>query len=115
MEQALQAPWIQTIEVTPEMLEEQREKIKQAKKSVKWPNWKLRKKWGRMSYSFIRKRFMYYPKKGSIGPGIGGENLERANDWLIDNYPDYYAEVCLECLELGLKPYRGLIFNVIRF
>lgn len=35
LEQALQVPYLQAIEVTPEMLEEQRHKIKIAEKSVK--------------------------------------------------------------------------------
>ena len=113
LEQAQRIPYIQTIEVTPEMLEEQREKIRLAEKSVRRPNFRLWKKWGHIRYNFRKKRFTYYDLKDH---GFRDDKWFRwAVDWGIDNFPDFYEKEALKCLELGLKPYQGLIFRVIGF
>lgn len=107
-------PYLQTIDVTPDMLEEQRHRIKAAEKSVKHPSWKLFRKWGSIRYDFHRKRFMYY---GGSPHGRRGSDewFEWAVEWAIDNFPDEYEKECLNCMELGLKPYEGLIFRRIHF
>ena len=114
LEQALQVPYLQTIEVTPEMLEEQRHKIKIAEKSVKRPSWRLYRKWGSIRYDFYKKRFIYHGKP-SHGRRGSEEWFKWAVEWAIDNFPDEYEKECLKCLELGLKPYDGLIFRRVHF
>lgn len=95
------------------MLEEQRNKIKAAERFVKRPSWKLFRKWGSISYDFRQKRFMYYG--GSNAKRYSDKWFEWAVNWAIDNYPDKYEKECLKCMELGLKPYKGLVFRVIHF
>ena len=95
------------------MLEEQRGKIRLAEKSVRRPNFRLWKKWGHIRYYFRQKRFMYVGR----GPGRNSDIDERLKwiaEWGLDNYPDLYEKEVLKCLELGLKPFKGLINNVIR-
>lgn len=112
LEQALQVPYLQTIEVTPEMLEEQRGRIRLAEKAVRRPSWKLWRKYGGISYSFKRKRFIYGNHKGGKDRG---EWLGSAVEWGIDNFPDLYEKECLKCMELGLKPWKGLILRRVYF
>ena len=107
-------PYLQTIDVTPEMLEEQREKIRLAEKSVKRPNWKLWRKWGHIHYSFTSKRFSY-SGKNTTAPKGSSEWLGHCVEWAIDNYPDEYEKECLKCMGLGLKPYEGLILRRVHF
>lgn len=116
LEQAQLVPYLQIIEVTPEMLKKQQEKIRQAEESVKRPSWKLWKKYGGISYDFSHKRFKYEGFKRSWKTrDKEGEWLTKAVEWAIDNYPDLYEKECLECLKLGLKPWKGLILRWIHF
>ena len=62
-----------------------------------------------MTYKFKERRWEYYsstcPKRGTQ------EWLTNMNDWFYDNFPDKYEKEALKYLEMGLKPYKGIVLN----
>jgi len=105
---------IERIDVTEEMLERQKQKIKQAKIIIQ-----QRKKEESSFLYRIKKFFGLIPNRFADAPT---KTFPRSNeefiymvDKMIDMFLVEYEEECLKSLKLGIKPFKGLIYHIVHF
>lgn len=105
---------IQRIDVTKEMLEEQRKKLQQAKAFVQ----QREKEKSSFLYQ-IKKLLGFIPNDFADAPP---KTVPRSDEWvsymidkMIELFPDIYEEECLKALECGIKPKKSFIMHKVCF
>jgi len=105
---------IERIDVTEEMLERQKQKIKQAKIIIQ-----QRKKEESSFLYRIKKFFELIPNRFADEPPKTVPYNDEWYSYMIDKmiylFPVEYEEECLKSLELGIKPRKGFILHRVYF